>query len=236
MGDGSFYWLEELTLDRVYLGPWVQPLPLCGFGPDEQNPWLEELATQITEELKLRRMLSLTRHFDRPPESPNQWLKPLCYQIILSCCDSEMLGELEARIERSRRWSRRRPASPTIFQSGLLALFAHDADILIERDRSRMAKEMMHGFRNYISPAQLNDFNARYTSSKLSSTNASRVEPKYHSWIIEQRARFSLSCRHIDSYRGAYPKKIELDSEKVAEKISNKRDKSISHSRDELWD
>ena len=223
-------WLTELRFEPFELPAERWTLPASN--AENLNIWM----VRISEEF-LRRMELAKRTNGCPAVSPKQWLKPILYQIILSYAHEGLLHELEARITDNGRYSRRNPTDAKFFLRGIMALSAHDQNLLTQNDRSRMAREMWHGFRNYIPPDLLNGFNRQYASAKrVSDDSQDTIVPELHPWISRERVTWSDLSRDLEELRGRYPNDVESSMEEILDETLTRQRKIRQQIKDADWD
>lgn len=127
------------------------------------------------------------------------WLEVTCYALLVQMLNLDLAGLFDERIRQHGRYSKGSRGNPNCFQTGLMALFADDAECLGARDRERMGKRMWRAYRHYVPPVFLLGFLEQQRSG------ASELEPGFAAWIAERRW-----CERDDSgARGTYPAAIE---------------------------
>ena len=210
-------WIETFQFQRMDRPDFV----LDCLDPSAPNQIVEKLSLAITEEYRARRTLpKLHPQF----VSPLTWLKPLCYNAILSCLHHDLFDQFEARNALYGRFKRGPTVDRSIFMTGLVGIFAHDLPVLqltdnkkvlsdtltSEKERERLVAAMWWGFRHYITPGELNAFNRKYplhtADSKLPLTY---IVPELYNSVIARRALGEEFNGFIDHERGRYPDEIE---------------------------
>lgn len=203
---------------------------------------LDRLCRQITDEFTKRRLAERNRNAaakkgastsesrgEKPSKAiglkPLQWLKPVCYQLIVSFLDDELFEHLEARHRRLGRYSKNPKAERDIFSSGIMAIFAHvqqkkDAAFLTETERSRLARQMWFAFRHFIPAPLINGFNEQYPfHAPNRSFSDDHLAPELADWIVERFALEVIRDVDLTSYRGVYPDDIRSEFNRVCGKV-----------------
>lgn len=210
-------WLSQLSFERLDSGHTIESLEPAWDGEANECPNLEMLISKICDEHAVRKARSRSTAIGhgkdeaRLPVSLNLWLKPICYNIILSYENADMHGVLDRRIGNHGRHSRGTPKNLSIFQIGLMALFAHREarSILDVRERDRMSRQMWYAFRHYIPPALINGFNCQFPeNSRASKSEQPELEPSMISWVVEQRSIWFDMPGELEELRGKYPDEI----------------------------
>lgn len=222
-------WLESLSFSSLDGSRFA-----FSFDWDYPARGVNRLAEAITRDFNLRRAARRQKQEaakgGMKPNEPNtksetapaalKWLKPVCYNAILSCVHFEVFDELEQRIAVHDRLKRGPKAHQDIFSVGLMGLFAHTptfpsgerqgtaesstSPLLDDKERSRMAKDMWWAFRHYVEPAELLQFTRKYRP-KLRTMAADEVIPELKDQIARRRALFERLSSDLETFRDEYP-------------------------------
>lgn len=224
-------WLESLQFDRIDRGRFVFDVVSW----DESQSAIDQMAMAITDELKVRKRL---RPGHPQFQGQLKWLKPVCYHAIICCLHNDAFDALERRIEKHQRFVRGADKDRSVFSTGLMGIFAHEESLPIEqtrrldtekpegqkvsartkrkmiideKSRHRMAEEMWWGFRHYVEPAELVQFNRTYPLHRNQTLPRDHLAPELFEQIISRRLDFDLWGGDLEEYRGAYPEAIEAE-------------------------
>jgi hypothetical protein len=194
-------WLEEIAIPRLVGGIRRFPPP----GEESDYRQLEEF---IKSEFELRKKSGEKAH-------ASAWLKVVCYHAIMAIWHNDGGEEdLQARIAEHKRLKKGpdRKGERTLFDEGLVALFASTPNFLSSTNRERMADPMWYAFRHYIPPALLIGFNHQYPGHRDRDRKGrwrQAIEPALESWIIQQRYLFGDWSFNLESLRGEYNDSID---------------------------
>jgi hypothetical protein len=231
----SLDWLDTFKFERIDRTSFV----LDWTTPGEPEALTEQLCLAIVEEYQVRKAL--------PKHHPKfiggkKWLKPVCYNAILSCLYHELFEQLEFRNERFHRLERGPRKDRSIFMIGLVGIFAHDvpkvlpdgklSKTLIDvKDRNRMAEEMWWGFRHYVTPSELLLFNHRHPlHSARPKPQKDFILPQYYNSIIDRRYNDEGFGGYIDHERGRYPEEIEKMEKIINDRLDKRMQKRMQKS------
>ena len=236
-------WIEYLKFGRLEHREFVFE---C-WRTDEPDALVKKLSETITEEFRIRKsLLKDNPHY----VSPLKWLKPVCYNAILTCLHYDLFDHLRARNEQYDRLRRGPQIERSIFMIGLVGIFAHDVvelrtegarkvqipTLTTEKYRARMSGEMWWGFRHYVTPDELVAFNRQYPLHKANpSKPRDYILDEFHDTIISRRAEGEWLGIDVEDKRGGYPEKIE----KAVEARLNKQWKALrrrTNAADPNWD
>ena len=189
MPNDDLLWLADFEFARIdrrgyALEDWAEIQPESA---------VESLSRAITDEYRVRKALPR----DHPQYvSPLKWLKPVCYNAILTCLHYELFEALAARNEKHRRLRSGPLTDRSIFMTGLVGIFAHDVPKILPENkyssclttveqRNRMAREMLWAYTHYIAPSELLEFN-RKSACRRSEAEQSRkaVVPTIGDFVI----------------------------------------------------
>ncbi|MBB3941561.1 hypothetical protein GGR39_003241 [Novosphingobium fluoreni] len=237
MSSNAPSWLKRFTFDRVDRGPFELRLDryVDQISDDEVRlaETLDYMCRAITEEYRVRRALGKNHTQYR---SPRKWLKPVCYNAILTCMHLDVIKELAERQERYGRFKRGPKTKRSIFDDALKGIFAHEGpptaqqlrdpnrpelskgrELLDRKDRERLANEMQWGFRHYAEPSELNGFNRAFPLHRKNSADPRDVAPKLYRQVVKRRIlfRFWYSSGETEHYRGRYSDRLENDAESL---------------------
>jgi len=168
----------------------------------EERGMLDGICMQISRDYDLRRARP-THPLRAPNAKPNSWLKPVCYELVVEFCREDRFDLLEDRIERCGRYSRGRRGDINVFQTGIMAIFAHAPKALGPRDRERFGKQLWHAFRHYVPSPFINGFIAQYEKSTSHGRIGRDLDSAFRDWIVSER--LNDPC---PDFRGGYPKGI----------------------------
>ncbi len=210
---------------------------------DEADVAIERLCVAITDEYRTRKSYP----------SPLKWLRPVCYNAILTCLHHDIFNDLKARIEKYGRQMRGPQTDRSIFAQGIMGICAHDlardavkvqreeekrqtTALIEDRDRARMAEMMWWGFRHYVAPSELVAFNRKNPLHKAIPENArDYLIPHFYPIIVDRRSDAEAAGIGGEHERGAYPDIIEHE---VAERMDAywQEVQKRSAEPDEDWD
>ncbi len=196
---------------------------------DNLLPWragdqagLDQACKTITESFEdgLSPTAKETKRFEQG--SANDWVKRICYRMIELHIHEERFHELEDRISRYERRRRGIKGDPNPFQTGLLAIFAHNPKIqrpskkapgeidLVElmgtHDRERFGKQLFYAYRHFIPADRLARFIAfSYTHRKHSELPNDFIDPLFNAHVAHHLADAEVDLED----RRDYPDAIE---------------------------
>lgn len=189
--------------------------------PAEVSRLLDQAAVIICEEWQSRRRSRASA--SRAASDPS--LEKTCYDVLTGFLKAQQSDAFEDRIRRYKRYSRGIRGNTNIFQIGMMAIAAHDRDVISPRDRERVGKRLWHAYRHYVPPAFLTGFFKQLDSHNLLGRAAeNQIEPGFDEWIAQQ-----LSGRDQSHERGIYP----LHIVKLSERLSLKRAHEWARGRDD---
>lgn len=210
-------WIESFKFGRLKHRDFVFEY----WRTDEPDALIKKLSETITDEFRIRKSLLKD---DPQHVSPLKWLKPVCYNAILTCLHYELFDHLRARIEQYDRLRRGPQIERSKFMIGLVGIFAHDVvelrtegakkvqapTLTTEKQRERMAEEMWWGFRHYVTPDELVAFNRQYPLHKANPSKPREyILHDFHDSIISRRVEGEWLGVYVEDARGGYPKVIE---------------------------
>lgn len=264
-------WLDSFSFERLDGGRFVFDVD-----PEQPERCIDQMSRAITAEYagrckdRERKRAALQKQaapgrlvrLDTLP--PPKWLKPVCYNAILTCLHWDVFDCLEGRIERFDRLERGRKAQRSFFMIGLWAIFAHvppvESDLprktrlKLQREmfsddkgRIRMAEDMWWAFRHYVEPSELVAFTRKHRASwkalvasndYVLPTDAGEVA-RYRilSTFTEQVAcRRSMINSPVEERRRGYDADVErLTAAYVKEADAAMRDARDTPDEDEDW-
>ena len=177
-------WLEKLSFECLDGSHFEWRLD-----PDTPESSIRDLADAITREYAERHNARQRAEEARPARADEgsrpirqhldvpvalKWLKPVCYNAILTCLHWEMFEELEARSVAFGRLARGPRKGRSLFMRGLMGIFAHTFPpegvevratnagkpfvFVDEKGRKRIVEDMELAFRHYVEPSEFNAF------------------------------------------------------------------------------
>jgi hypothetical protein len=210
-------WIEILRFERIEHRDFV-----FDYWPTyEDHALVDKLCVAIADEYRIRK--TLPKHHPKHV-SPLKWLKPVCYNAVLTCLHYDLFECLEARIATYNRLKRGLQTERSIFMTGMVGIFAHDVTkvrlegarhvktvpLINEKERERMAEEMWWGFRHYATPAELVSFNRQYPLHKAQPPKPREfILDQFHDTIIARRVEEQSIGMRVEEERGGYPDSIE---------------------------
>jgi hypothetical protein len=210
-------WIETLRFERIEHRDFV-----FDYWPTyEDDALVDKLCVAITDEYRIRK--SLPKDHLRYV-SPLKWLKPVCYNVILTLLHYNLFECLEARVAKYNRLKRGPQKQRSIFMLGLVGIFAHvvvtmrlagsrkveTVLTITEKERERMAEEMWWGFRHYIAPDELVAFNRQYPLHKAQPPKPREfILDELHDTIIVRRVEEQSIGMRVEEERKGYPDSIE---------------------------
>lgn len=154
-----------------------------------------------------------------------KWLKPVCYNAILSCLHLGMFTELEARAAEYGRLARGPSEGRSIFMIGLMGIFAHvprtrafertnvvNSGGLIfadEKGRSRIVDDMELAFRHYVEPSEFNAFFHQNRAALKRLETGIDLLDSHLDQVAGRRAFFEVLGSELQEYRQGLPAKIK---------------------------
>lgn len=169
----------------------------------------------------------LTGRFEQ--ETANDWVKRICYRMIELHLQEERFYELNDRIAKNERQLRGITGDPNPFQTGLLAIFAHNpkiqrpskkvpqenkwVEVMGARDRERFGKQLFYAYRHFIPADRLSRFIAfSYSHREHTKLPFDFIDPLFNAHVAHHLANAEVDIE----YRGPYPRAIK----KAAAKLS----------------
>ena len=206
--------------------PLLDQRPLRAPAPFDDDEF-DKLSCTIAREFRHRRQRD---RGERRKAEALDWLTGVAYDVLKHVLDEDLEELIKERIKIHKRHRRGRVSPANPFQTGLMALFAHDK-VLDEyacrpQDRERVGKRLWHAYRHFVpQPFVLGFIRQLDGDALLERAARNEIEPGFHDWIVERLVRGDV---YGDSVRGAYPREIE---DKVRLRASRRRS-----SRDNAWD
>lgn len=215
-------------------------IPRCEDSVEAAQIKFDELCHRIVQQFQVMKpkqsISSNSKKRKRPGRSTyNSWVKQICYEVILVMLYEDQVGLFNRRIRKYSRHAASEKNKINIFQTGIIAIFAHDKKIMGPRDRERFGKELMYAFRHYIPVEFLDGFIRQCSSSNLSIARRlknSDLEKQFENWIVGERSReedqSEFEGLSLEEWRGSYPKHIEERVEKSREAVMRKYKRRLS--------
>lgn len=148
---------------------------------------------------------------------PNVWLRRMAYMLVSRMIIDDDCDYFDDRINNNERRNRGQKGQPNVFQTALMAIFAHAPTTLGARDRERFGKQLMFAYHHYV-PAEflegfLNQTAAAYAETPTIVVSAMRW------WVIEKIAVDD----EPSEYRGDYDVEIMDDATKLRKKLDARK-------------
>lgn len=166
----------------------------------------------------------IRQHLDVPVAL--KWLKPVCYNAILTCLHWEMFEELEARSVAFGRLARGPRRGRSLFMRGLMGIFAHTfppkgvevrasnagkpSVFADEKGRKRIVEDMELAFRHYVEPSEFNAFFRQNRAALRQLKSDTDLLNGYLDQVALRRAEFSLMRSSLQDHRECLPAEIRL--------------------------
>lgn len=166
----------------------------------------------------------IRQHLDVPVAL--KWLKPVCYNAILTCLHWEMFEELEARSVAFGRLARGPRKGRSLFMRGLMGIFAHTFPpegvevratnagkpfvFAHEKGRKRIVEDMELAFRHYVEPLEFNAFFHQNRAALRQLESDADLLNGYLDQVARRRAEFIMMSSSLQDHRELLPTKIKL--------------------------
>lgn len=162
----------------------------------------EIICAELKKRKKSRQVPTLLK------DRPNFWLRPVSYHLISQFLNSDQVEVFVRRAINFGRYSRGEHSGLNHFQLGLMAIFAHDRDVLRERDRERFGRQMAYAYSHFVPTPFLNGFLYEHRGWERASGDVIEISRELREWVIVRLVGDFPHEGESVEHRGSYPEDI----------------------------